>query len=350
MNAGADRPVLIYQMGKVASSALCAALNDAGIAAAQTHFLGNAALTAILQRLLNPALADHFAHHLQGQLELNTRLTRHLLRARQAVEQASEGADKIKLISLTREPLNWYLAEFIQNFDGYMPALRAFCGRAADDHRDDSACILEAHHAMLATLARLRLPPNMRTHADIAGILKPALSDAHQEALLPNARNLFKPILWFQRLFAEPTGIDVFAQEPQTGARGAALRERLLRCTGDPLRGSARGTARGCSIRRLAVADIAADQSFVGQAPVRTGARYLDPARDPRIARPCALWERLLPAIRLPGAADVWAGQRRMISGRPAAASAVSICDSTAANASATSGQHPVADDMISAS
>lgn len=221
MNAGADRPVLIYQMGKVASSALCAALNDAGIAAAQTHFLGNAALTAILQRLLNPALADHFTHHLQGQLELNTRLTRHLLRARQAVEQASEGADKIKLISLTREPLNWYLAEFIQNFDGYMPALRAFCGRAADDHRDDSACILEAHHAMLATLARLRLPPNMRTHADIAGILKPALSDAHQEALLPNARNLFKPILWFQRLFAEPTGIDVFAQEPQTVAQGA---------------------------------------------------------------------------------------------------------------------------------
>jgi hypothetical protein len=209
MEIDADCPVLVYQMGKVASSSLCAALNNAGVPAAQTHFLGEAALTAILRRLLNPGLNEHFAYHLQGQLDANIGLTRQLLRVRRAVERGDPAQPKAKVISLAREPLDWYRAELVQNFAGHIPALRTFCGRAADDDGDDLGCIFQAHRALLATLADLPLPP-LEQPQRVHKALHEALDRAGQSALLTQARNFLQPILWFQRLFREPIGVDVF--------------------------------------------------------------------------------------------------------------------------------------------
>lgn len=216
-----DCPLLIYQMGKVASSSLCEALNASGIAAAQTHFLGHGPLSAMLGQILNPATNDFFATHAAGQLTANIALTRRLLVAREHIERGGEAGPKAKIISLSRDPLDWYRAEFLQNFDGYIGAMRQFAGRRADDDSDDIACIVEAHKAMLHNMARLDLSAAMRPPYRVDRAITSWPVEHAQAALLRNGRNLLKPVLWFQHLFQEPTNIDIFALTPQRAGPGA---------------------------------------------------------------------------------------------------------------------------------
>jgi hypothetical protein len=213
-------PVLIYQMGKVASSALVEALSGAGVPAAQTHFLGRQALVAILGRLLNPELDPHFYRHMKGQFDANLVLTRQLQAARTALEQGAERGRKVKVITLSREPLSWYRAEFLQNFAGYIQTIRRACGRSVDDGSADAACIAESLGKLFETLGRLRSQEFKGIPAGLQRMLSSALAEHGQTELLGNAQNLFKPVLWFQRLFEEPTGIDIFAQSPVTAGAG----------------------------------------------------------------------------------------------------------------------------------
>jgi hypothetical protein len=216
-------------------------------------------------------LDEHFVYHMKGQLAANIDLTRQLRKVRQSIEQGDKAQPKARVISLAREPLDWYRAELVQNFAGYMPALRTFCGRPADDDRDDAGCLVEAHRAMLATLTGVVV----RSHADIADVLEPALDVAGQRALLRNARNFFKPILWFQRLFEAPTGIDVFGAPGQAAGRGA-LRFESPWCDALVLRyedldravaGVAGSVgASGLTLPRATVSDAKPESAPVGQA------------------------------------------------------------------------------------
>lgn len=61
---GNGRFVVVYQFGKVASTALVATLNEqTGIEAVQSHFLGEPALRSTLGARLNPAQGEYFVFH-----------------------------------------------------------------------------------------------------------------------------------------------------------------------------------------------------------------------------------------------------------------------------------------------
>ena len=211
-------PVLIYQMGKVASSSLCDALSSAKIAAAQTHFLGQGALATMLETYLRPGTNAFFSTHIYGQLVANIRLTRLLLDQRHASEAQGGTLEKVKIISLSRDPLDWYRAEFVQNFDGYIAAMRALQHDRPES--GDVATIVHAHESILQTLAQLDLSLPMQPPYAIKALLQPAFAANGQASLLPNGLNFFKPLFWFQRLFPTVTGIDIFSAPNTTIGNG----------------------------------------------------------------------------------------------------------------------------------
>ncbi len=114
--------VIVFQMGKVASTAICNALNNAGIQAEQSHFLTENSIIEMAKRLTNPAINDFFAKHTEGQLIANSTLLRKINR----FKQNQSPTEKIKIITLCRDPLNWYQSEFIQNFQGYFQEINTW--------------------------------------------------------------------------------------------------------------------------------------------------------------------------------------------------------------------------------
>lgn len=217
-------PVLIYQMGKVASSSLCEGLNGAKIAVAQTHFLGQQALSAMLEIYLKPVINAFFSTHIYGQLIANIRLTRLLLDQRHASEAQGGTSEKVKIISLSQDPLDWYRTEFVQNFDGYIAAIRAFqhdhAASVNDGDGDDVAAIIRGHELILHTLAQQDLSLPLQPPYAIKALLQPAFAANDQASLLPNGLNFFKPLVWFQRLFPTITGIDIFSAPKTTIGNG----------------------------------------------------------------------------------------------------------------------------------
>ncbi len=123
--------VIVYQMGKVASTAICDALRIAEINAVHSHFLGEENLARMLKNLLRPDLEEYFVHHGTGQLVQNIETTRKVKWYRKYKEKEGK---KLKVITLARDPMNWYRANFTQNFEGYYGALKDWVN---ENHRGE---------------------------------------------------------------------------------------------------------------------------------------------------------------------------------------------------------------------
>ncbi len=115
--------IIVFQMGKVASTAICEGLSKSGFQAEQSHFLAENVLVEMTKRLLNPALNDFAIRHNEGQLIANTRLLR---RVNWFKKNAAMTGKRLKVITLCRDPIDWYRSEFIQNFNGYYPEIAAW--------------------------------------------------------------------------------------------------------------------------------------------------------------------------------------------------------------------------------
>ena len=112
--------VIVYQMGKVASAAITSALKSRGFDAHQCHLLGEDKLVSQLKNALNPNLTAHEETHTMGQFFQNVEL--HRLVAK--YQRKKFGPNKrLKIISLVRNPYDWYVSEFIQNFPAYEPGV-----------------------------------------------------------------------------------------------------------------------------------------------------------------------------------------------------------------------------------
>lgn len=108
--------VVVYQFGKVASTAVVAALNgQSGIEAVQSHFLGEPALRATLEACLNPALNEYFAFHKLGQLQRNIEITRRVNR----LVAGHEPSTRLVVLLTVREPLDWFRSAVTQDAEGY---------------------------------------------------------------------------------------------------------------------------------------------------------------------------------------------------------------------------------------
>ncbi len=127
-----DAFAVVFQMGKVASTSLTEALDALpGVTAVQSHFLGNDALTKVMQSAIEPRISDYFFHHQLGQLSQNITHTRTINRIR-------HGADPRNLVvlSLSRDPFTWFRSSLVQDITGYCGMLQAL---APDDADPDDA-------------------------------------------------------------------------------------------------------------------------------------------------------------------------------------------------------------------
>ena len=110
--------VIVYQYGKVASTSLVTTFNKMrGVSAHQCHFFGEDAFRATVTRLCNPDTNDYFFKHSLGQLAENLKAYRLYHR-----KDPAEG-DRCIVLTVAREPFDWFRSSLVQEIEGHIPAL-----------------------------------------------------------------------------------------------------------------------------------------------------------------------------------------------------------------------------------
>jgi hypothetical protein len=116
---------VVYQMGKVASTSLVATLNKhPDITAVQSHFLGIDLLKEILPSLVDSRLGDYFYMHQFGQFKVNIEITRQI-----NLILDGEGESRLLILSLARDPVDWFRSSLVQDMQAYAPQLIDFALR-----------------------------------------------------------------------------------------------------------------------------------------------------------------------------------------------------------------------------
>jgi hypothetical protein len=134
--------LLVLQMGKVASLAIQQALNEGGINAFHCHALSPARQQSTIAHLLNSDLTFGLASH-GLRLHIHNASLGMLTRWYQKHKQ--HGGHKLKVVTLTRDPIAYYKSSFVQRRDSVLPKLfewqRARLGVAADASVDQAKTV-----------------------------------------------------------------------------------------------------------------------------------------------------------------------------------------------------------------
>ena len=194
--------VVVYQFGKVASTALVKTLNKCeGVDAYQSHFLGNDALQRMIPNATNPNTSPYFRQHVIGQLNNNVELTH-------KVHRAMNGCDDRRLIvlSLSREPLDWFRSCIQQDILGYKDDLLAYSLRNAQcsDVPSINRGLIEILNDIVSVLDRFGGAQNAIDKLEI-GSNNAMVQD--QEGLESDfLRRMFllslRPLVWFDEHFS----------------------------------------------------------------------------------------------------------------------------------------------------
>ncbi|MFY0312401.1 hypothetical protein ACFMBG_21185 [Leisingera sp. D0M16] len=193
---------IVYQFGKVASTSLVATLNELdGVEAVQSHFLGKRALGEIFEAMMRPGLPEYFFNHQLGQFTENARLTRRLNRIR-----GGQSSQRLLVLSLTREPLEWFRSSTVQDIEGYLPRFRHFLNRLGIAYDSDSELVQLALTRLMAVFTRV-----LAAHGGTDAVLKtlasdpaavfggsPLQDDADSQAFF---YMMLRPFTWFRQHF-----------------------------------------------------------------------------------------------------------------------------------------------------
>lgn len=186
---------VVYQMGKVASTAIVEALNTLpAVTALQSHFLGNAALRDIVPTMTSPTTSDYFFHHQRGQLLRNLETTR-------SMQSIMAGHDPRHLVtlSMTRDPVDWARSSLLQDMDGYVDDL---CALAPPDLVGLEARLEAGLVRALATLAE-GMAAYRTPEGYLAGLRQPDSPPRRLTATWTQPQRhiltmLMRPINWFE--------------------------------------------------------------------------------------------------------------------------------------------------------
>lgn len=194
--------ILVYQFGKVASTSIQRTLQTIPNANTyQTHFLGREFLHSKLDQLLDPRLHPRFVEHGQGQLLHNISLTR-LLNSHLEGEVVDR---KLVVLTIVREPLDWFRSQFVQEIDAYLHDLIALTGSQDTGSEEEaiSKGLRQIMHELKAALNACKglANPEFRTifHSKYsAELLEADPSRAH--VILTHIRTFLRPFFWFDDL------------------------------------------------------------------------------------------------------------------------------------------------------
>ncbi|MDJ0638698.1 MAG: hypothetical protein QNJ20_07685 [Paracoccaceae bacterium] len=197
--------VIVYQFGKVASTSLVNALNRCpGIEAHQSHFLGESALQRIIPIAVGRGTSPYFHEHLSGQLLANVHLT---YRANKVLSGQAKGP--LRVISLCREPMDWFRSGIVQDIDGYRDDILAYAGSLGLSGDSDQELLQSGLEQILARLTEIiaakgGIEPALHDFLTKGGA---SMIDGIEAGQSPIVRRLFflaiRPLVWFDEHFAK---------------------------------------------------------------------------------------------------------------------------------------------------
>lgn len=198
--------LVVYQMGKCASMAIYQGLKKRGLNVHHSHLLGRERLLADLSGFLSPAPENPLDQNLEGVLQ-SIRTTRELLRCK-------KNGQRVKIITLARDPMSWWPSGFIQNYDSYyrevMPCLRDN-GIAATSSSEAIKLFLEMTFERLS-----EIPAPFDAEGFDKAIWEPN-SYRRYYVIASQCRRIAQPLAWFDKCFLPVTGIDIYATGLQAG-------------------------------------------------------------------------------------------------------------------------------------
>ncbi len=202
---------IVYQFGKVASTSLVNTLRaQSHLDVHQSHFLGESALQRIIPIAVGKATNAYFHDHLRGQLLANVALTYRMNRV-----LGGQGAAKLKVISLSREPLDWLRSGILQDITGYRSELTEFANELGFAREDDHATLRAGLVAVLSRLTELidSLGGADKTVAAFHELGGQQMLAPEHSAIAPIVRRLFflalRPLTWFEEHFQPCFGISL---------------------------------------------------------------------------------------------------------------------------------------------
>ena len=219
MNDSEKTLTIVYQFGKVASTSLVNTLAKLpSLDVHQSHFLGESALQRIIPIAVDKSTNAYFHEHLCGQLMANVALTYRMNRV-----LAGHGTSKLKVISLSREPLEWLRSGLLQDIAGYRTDLLALAEMEGIESSDELETLERALESVLVRIAAI---------IETKGGITPTVEEFHRlggKAMLAPlgadlpliARKLFflalRPHTWFEEHFRPCFGIGLEDLEADGG-------------------------------------------------------------------------------------------------------------------------------------
>lgn len=202
--------ILIFQMGKVASTAIADALRRKGRPALQAHVASPARLQKKLEILMSAGVSGAVANRMYEDYLQELRVT--FLLTRRRVSNCPDEAPA-RVISLTRDPLSWYWSHFAQNYDHYSTLLKRYheyhLGASKDfspeaTFRQVQYTLFEVLHETREAIDSADALPQLMAEADSRDATNVVFSQLNRFLL---------PLRWFHEDFLPATGVDVFAHD-----------------------------------------------------------------------------------------------------------------------------------------
>ncbi len=199
--------IVIFQMGKVASTALAGALREQGLEAVQAHVASPERLAAKLKIMAAPYLSETVANTVYQDFHQELRAM-YLLSRRRVAPDAY--ADPLMLISPTRDPLSWYWSHFAQMYHHYDDQLLRYFldkGGSEPDFQAETTLIsmLEQMFSVLdATPEPLDDPQSLPR-------IQSAAMECDSSGIVSAQVNRFLlPLRWFNEDFHPAVGVNVY--------------------------------------------------------------------------------------------------------------------------------------------
>lgn len=141
--------VVVYQPGKVASTSIVNSFNKIdGIHAVQSHFLGKESLKSIIDLLVDANQSEYFHRHRLGQFLNNLDITREI----HGFREGYYSEKKLTIISLVRDPFDWFRSSISQDIEGYVPIFTRYADAMNIDFDSDESMILGSLPSILSDL------------------------------------------------------------------------------------------------------------------------------------------------------------------------------------------------------
>lgn len=175
----------------------------------QCHFFGEDAFRATITRLCNSDTNDYFFEHSLGQLNEN-------LKAYRLYHQKGRARDdRCIVLTVAREPFDWFRSSFVQEIEGHIPALslslrdrNVSTMSQAEIVTEGIALLIDRIHGALSTVdgGIDALFPAKRRELD----QHLAFTDTEDfEAFLFILGRFLQPHLWFKTQFCHELGVDI---------------------------------------------------------------------------------------------------------------------------------------------